>query len=118
MNNSTHICDPLFNFLVGGVSAQVKDAFGEVMDETNSLSDADLLLLGQLVSEATLSWGGMVHLHRLLALLGRKQQKTIGIICEESLHRGKTLAAPFELRHYSGIPRLMFVRVITSVLDV
>lgn len=74
MNNSTHIFDPLFNFLVGGVSAQVKDAFGEVMDETNSLSDADLLLLGQLGGQSGLAGRRVVDRHVDL-LLGNRRER-------------------------------------------
>lgn len=69
-----HADHTLFNFLVRGVGARVKDAFGQMLDEADSLGNADLLLLGQLVSQTTLPWGGMVHWHRLVALLvGRRR---------------------------------------------
>lgn len=70
------ILDSLFNFLVSGVGARVEDASGQVLDETNSLGNADLLLLSQLVSQTTLPGGGMIHWHWLGALLGKKEQKT------------------------------------------
>lgn len=64
-----HADHTLFNFLVRGVRAGVEDASGQVMDETDALGDADLLLLGQLASQTTLTWGGMVHWHWVGALL-------------------------------------------------
>lgn len=63
----------LFNFLVRGVRAWVEDSSGQVLDETDSLGNADLLLLSQLASQTTLTWGGMVHWHWLgVLLVGRR----------------------------------------------
>jgi len=84
-----YICDPLFNFLVRGVGARLEDAFGQVMDETDPLGNADLLLLSELVRQATLPRGGMVHLHRLGALLEGKQPKTTPGSYEASLLCGR-----------------------------
>lgn len=66
------ILDSLFNFPVGGVGARVKNASGQVLDQTNSLGNADLLLFGQLASQTTLAWGEMVHWNRLGALLEKQ----------------------------------------------
>lgn len=92
------ILDSLFNFLISGIRARVEHAFGQVMDETDSLGNADLLLLCQLVSQTTLPWSGMVYWHRLVALLEKKEQKTTCVICEASLHGGRILDAPFALQ--------------------
>ena len=64
-----HADHTLFHFLVGGVGAGVEDTFGQVLDETDSLGDANLLLLRQLVSQTTLTWVGMVHWQWLGTLL-------------------------------------------------
>lgn len=82
----------LFNFLVRWVRAWVKDAFGQVLDETDSLGNTDLLLLGQLVSQTTLAWGGMVHWHWLDALLvGRRrlsgQTAPLGLVQQRQVIR-------------------------------
>lgn len=76
------VWDLLFNFLVRGVRAWVEDASGQVVDEANALGNADLLLLCQLASQSTLSWGGMVHWHRLAALLQKEEQSTACVIYE------------------------------------
>lgn len=87
-----HADHTLFNFLVRGVWAWVEDAFGQVMDEADSLSNADLLLFGQLVSQTALPWGGMVHWHRLGALLvGRRrlsgQTAPLGLVQQRQVIR-------------------------------
>lgn len=66
--------DSLFNFLVRGVRARVEDASGQVLDETNALGNADLLLLGQLAGQTMLARGGVVHLHRWGPLLEDEEQ--------------------------------------------
>lgn len=66
----------LFDFLLRGIRPRVEDAFGQVLDQSDSLSDADLLLLGQLTGQATLPWGGMVHWRRLGLFLGNRKHKT------------------------------------------
>lgn len=67
----------LFHFLVGGVGARVEDTFGQVLDETDSLGDANLLLLGQLVSQTTLTWVGMVHWQWLGTLLEKRNRRQL-----------------------------------------
>lgn len=56
-----HADHTLFHFLLRGVRAWVEDASWQMLDETNSLGDADLFLLSQLASQTTLAWGWMVH---------------------------------------------------------
>lgn len=77
----------LFDFLLSGIRARVKDAFGQMLDESDSLSDADLLLLGQLTGQATLPWVGMVHWGRLCLFLGNWKQKTpcVAQVCSASV---------------------------------
>lgn len=66
----------LFDFLLRGIRPWVEDAFGQMLDESDSLSDADLLLLGQLTGQATLPWGGVVYWRRLGLFLGNRKHKT------------------------------------------
>lgn len=66
----------LLHFLVRGVRAGVVDASGQVLDEADSLGDADLLLLCQLAGQAALPRGGVVHWQGLGALLGRGDRET------------------------------------------
>lgn len=65
-----HADHTLFHFLVSRVGAEVEDSSGQVVDEADALGDADLLLLGQLAGQATLTRGGMVH---GLFLVGRRR---------------------------------------------
>ena len=53
----------LSDLLLRAVLASVVHALGEVVDEPDALCDADLLLLGQLGGQASLTGGGMVHRH-------------------------------------------------------
>lgn len=87
-----HADHTLFNFLLRGVGAWVEDAPGEVVDESDALSDADLLLLSQLAGQAALSWVGVEHWHRLGTLLvGRRwlsrQTAPLGLIQERQVIR-------------------------------
>lgn len=83
------ILHSLFNFLVRGVGTRVEDASGQVLDETDSLGNADLLLFGQLASQTTLPWGGVVHRQWLGALLEKTQQKNnLRHLWRESSWRG------------------------------
>lgn len=77
----------LFDFLLRGIGSWVKDAFGEMLDQSDSLSDTDLLLLGQLTGQATLPWVGMVHWERLCLFLGNRRHKTpcVAKVCSGSL---------------------------------
>ena len=58
----------LSDFFLRAVTARVVDAFGEVLDEADALSDPDLLLLGQLGGQAGLAGRGVVHRHMDLLL--------------------------------------------------
>lgn len=61
----------LFHFLMGWIGSRLIDAFGQVLDETNPLCNANLLLLGQMTGQTSLTWVGMVHWKRLVALLAK-----------------------------------------------
>ena len=63
----------LFDSLFSGVRAGVKVASGEVLDKTDALCNADLLLLGQLAGETTLTCIWVVDWQRLYASLQKKQ---------------------------------------------
>lgn len=65
-----HADHTLFYFLLRGIRARVKDTFGKMVDESDTLSDADLLLLGQLGGQTTLTWCGMEDWHRWGVLIG------------------------------------------------
>lgn len=64
----------LFHFLFRWIGAWVEDASGQVLDQTDSLCNADLLLLSQLTCQTTLPWVGMVNWQRLCVFLGQKEQ--------------------------------------------
>lgn len=64
----------LFHFLISGVGAWVENASGQVLDQTDSLCNANLLLLSELGSQTTLPRVGMVHGRWLCALLDNNKQ--------------------------------------------
>lgn len=87
-----HADHALFHFLLRGVRAWVEDASWQMLDETNSLGDADLLLLSQLASQTTLTWGRMVHRQRLRMLsVGRRrlsgQAAPLGLVQQRQIIR-------------------------------
>lgn len=68
-----HADHTLFHFLLGGVGARVEDTSGQMLDEADTLGDADLFLLRQLAGQTTLAWRGVIDRQRLRVLLvGRR----------------------------------------------
>lgn len=78
-NDSITVQHSLSNFLLRGVRTRIEDTSGQVMDETDPLGNANLLLLSQLAGQTTLTRSGMVHWHWLGMLLEMKEQKATHI---------------------------------------
>lgn len=71
-----HVCYSLSNFLFRAVSSWVVHAFGEVLDESDPLGDADLLLFCQLGGQSRLAGCRVVDRNVNLLL---RPQKSRGI---------------------------------------
>lgn len=58
----------LSDFLLGSVPARIVDALRQVLDESDALSDADLLLLCELSGQSGLAGRGVVNRYMDLLL--------------------------------------------------
>lgn len=80
--NDQSLCWPHFfyslsNFLFRAISSWVVHAFGEVLDESNSLGDADLLLFCQLGGQSRLAGCRVVDRNVNLLLRQRKSRQDL-----------------------------------------